>query len=254
MESPANQIYGDYAQALALCEGVGYALQDLTDVVIQKNIAARQAILKSAVLDQEASRTLLGVSFAMNSRSLRVIDFGGGGGHHQVLAAQALGEDCKIWWNIVETSAMCQSAKAIHTPGLKFFDTIAAAKEDLGNVDLVMASSSLQYCPDPLGYLDQLLAISAKYLYITRTPLSLAEKSLVSIQSSLLSHNGPGPLPQGYEDRTILYPITYVPLRHVEERIQQKYRIRFRLLEQAPNLSVDGMAINTHFGLFCELQ
>ncbi len=249
-----NQIYNTYNEALALCNGVGYSMQELTDVVVKKNIAMKQVINQDCFLSSDATRTLLSIGFAMNSNSVRILDFGGGGGYHYTLARLALGEKCKIQWNIVETQSMCESGAGIADLNLKFFNQISSAKLDLGNVDLVLTSSALQYCPDPLAYLSELLEVSAKYIYITRTPFFSGEKTLISIQGSMLSHNGPGPLPDGYVDQEILYPISFVPLKEVEALIQEKYTIRFKVLEEPANLFIEGQPVNAYYGFFCELK
>ncbi len=249
-----NQIYGSYDEALALCNGVGYSMNELTEVVVKKNLAVKELIKKDACLSSEATRTLLGIGFALNSKSIRVLDFGGGGGYHYTLARHALGDECQIKWDIVETESMCQAGVAIANEHLKFFSNISAAAADLGYVDLILSSSALQYCPDPIEYLKGLLAVSAKYIYITRTPFLNGENTLVSIQGSMLSHNGPGPLPDGYVDQQILYPISFVPLNKVEALIKEKYNIRFKVLEDAANLFIDGQPVNPYYGFFCELK
>lgn len=249
-----NKIYGSYGEALALCNGVGYSMHELTEVVVKKNIALKKSIKRDSFLGSEATRTLLGIGFALNSKSLRVLDFGGGGGYHYTLARHALGDGCQIKWNIIETESMCQAGLAIANDHLKFFRDTASAADDLGYVDLIFSSSSLQYCPDPIGSLKELLAVSAKYIYITRTPFLNGEDTLVSIQGSMLSHNGPGPLPDGYVDQEILYPISFVPINHVEALIKDKYNIRFKVLEDAANLFVEGKPVNTYYGIFCELK
>lgn len=249
-----NQIYSSYNEALARCNGAGYSMQTLTDVVVKKNIAMKQAVNQDCFLSSEATRTLLSVGFAMNSNSVRVLDFGGGGGYHYTLARHALGEKCNIKWNIVETQSMCESGAGMADLSLKFFNEISAAKLDLGSVDLILTSSALQYCPEPLTHLKELLEVSAKYIYITRTPFFSGDQTLVSIQGSMLSHNGPGPLPHGYVDQEILYPISFVPLKEVEALIQEKYTIRFKVLEEAANLFIEGNPVNPYYGFFCELK
>jgi putative methyltransferase (TIGR04325 family) len=253
-QTVVNQIYANYNDALSVCNGKGYSMQDLTDVVVKKNIAMKHSLTRDSYLSREATRTLMSIGFALNSKSVRILDFGGGGGYHYTLARLALGEECRIKWNIVETEAMCHSARIIADDSLKFFSTISAAEKDLGCVDLLLTSSALQYCPDPIAYLKDLLAVSAKYLYITRTPFFPGQQTLVSVQSSMLSHNGPGPLPDGYTDQEILYPISYVPLDQIETLIQEKYTIRFKVLEEPGNLFIDNQAVNAYYGFFCELK
>jgi hypothetical protein len=70
----------------------------------------------------------------------------------------------------------------------------------------------------------------------------------------MLSHNGPGELPAGYVDQEILYPISFLPLHQVEEAINQRYRIRFKVIEEAANLFIEGEPVNTYYGFFCELK
>jgi len=249
-----NQIYPNYGEALSVCNGVGYSMKALTDVVVQKNIAVKNSLTKDQFLGSDATRTLMSIGFALNARSVRVLDFGGGGGYHYTLARHALGNECKIKWHVVETESMCQSGQAMTDESLKFFNSISSAQKDLGNIDLLLTSSALQYCPDPIAYLKELLAVSAKYIYITRTPFFPGHQTLVSVQSSMLSQNGPGPLPQGYIDQEILYPISFVPIEQVEALIQEKYTIRFKVLEEPANLFVENQPVNAYYGFFCELK
>lgn len=248
-----NQIYANYEEALSACSGLGYSMQELTEVVVKKNIAMKQSLTRDQFLGSDATRTLMSIGFALNSQSVRVLDFGGGGGYHYTLARLALGEECHIKWNVVETETMCQSARPIADESLKFFSTISTAEKDLEHVDLLLSSSALQYCPDPIAYLKELLAVSAKYIYITRTPFFPGHQTLVSVQSSMLSQNGPGPLPPDYTDQEILYPISFVPLEQVEALIQEKYVIRFKVLEEPANLFIENQAVNSYYGFFCEL-
>jgi len=253
-ESVANKLYSNYEEALRLCNGDGYSKHELTEVVVKKNMVFRKSISHDSYLSGDVNRTLLAISFAINLSSIRVLDFGGGGGYHYTLAKHVLGDKCNIKWNIVETDSMCQSGAAIADESLRFFNDIHTASADLRNVDLILTSSALQYCPDPLAYLKDLLNVSAKYIYITRTPFFTGKTKLISIQSSMLSHNGPGKLPIGYEDQEILYPISFVPLNQVEKVIKEKYKIRFKVIEEAANLFIEGEPVNSYYGFLCELK
>lgn len=250
----ANKIYPNFEEALRLCNNVGYSNDQLTQVVVKKNISFQKNMTANNFLSSDATRTLLSLGPALNSNHLRVLDFGGGGGYHYTLARHVLGNKCDIKWNIVETDSMCKSGAAISDQSLKFFSDIQSAKADLGFIDLILTSSALQYCPDPLTSLNDLLSISSKYIYITRTPFFKGNKKITSIQSSMLSHNGPGELPAGYVDQEILYPISFLPLHQVEEAINQRYRIRFKVIEEAANLFIEGEPVNTYYGFFCELK
>jgi putative methyltransferase (TIGR04325 family) len=252
--SLANRVYPNYEEALRLCNHLGYSNEQLTEVVVKKNISFRKNITEDNFLSSDATRTLLSLGPALNSNQFRVLDFGGGGGYHYTLARHVLGDKYDIKWNIVETDSMCKSGAAISDQSLKFFNDIQSAKADLGFIDLILASSALQYCPDPLASLNDLLSTSSKFVYITRTPFFSGSEKIVSIQSSMLSHNGPGELPIGYEDQEILYPISFLPLQQVEEAINKRYRIRFKVTEEPANLFIDGEPANTYYGFFCELK
>lgn len=251
--SIANKLYSSYEEALNFCNNIGYSKKVLTEVVVKKNLAIQKLFTSEILLDNEVSRTLLAISSFLNSHSLRILDFGGGGGYHYTIARHVLGNNCNIKWNVVETDAMCNSGKAIADKSLKFFNNIDDAASDLGHIDLVLSSSSLQYCPDPLVSLQELLNVSAKFIYITRTPFHSGKNNLISIQSSLLSHNGPGPLPEGYNDEEVFYPITFVPLSHVENLININYNFKFKIKEEPGNLFFNNEPLNTYYGLFCEI-
>ena len=70
----------------------------------------------------------------------------------------------------------------------------------------------------------------------------------------MLSHNGPGKLPLGFADREIFYPISFAPLNQVETAIKEKYKIRFKVIEDAANLFIEGEPVNAYYGFFCELK
>jgi putative methyltransferase (TIGR04325 family) len=155
-------------------------------------------------------------------------DFGGGGGYHYTIASKALGNDSvNLKWHIVETTEMVKEAQRISTDYLKFYDGIAEAAKDFETIDLVFTSSALQYCPNPVIILEKLIALDAKYLFLTRTPFVESTRNIISTQTSNLSANGPGPLPKGFNDKKVTYPITYVSRKTIENILTKKYEIRF---------------------------
>ena len=138
---------------------------------------------------------------------------------------------------------MSKEAEKLSNRNLKFFDDIADAKNSIGEVDLVFTSSALQYCPDPIYFLRKLVELNAPYFFITRTPFSLGQNLLITTQTSKLSDNGPGPLPEGYSNRTITYPITYITKAMFEDVIGEKYDIQFKIEEDAGGFCLKGEAI-----------
>jgi putative methyltransferase (TIGR04325 family) len=224
----SRHFYSSYGTALAEC-GPGYLNCELAKIVVEKNRIFRDTLQKEKTLDLDVVRTSVGLlnpcSHAKQG-TLRVIDFGGGAGYHHTIAKFLLGSSLRMRWNVVETAEMAHQAKSLETDELRFFDNLDAAQKDLGQVDLILASGSLPYCPDPLAMLSALLKIDAEYLFITRTHLSEDPSRSITIQNSLRSTNGPGPLPKGFADGVIRYPLTFESRKTFEDLIKTRYFIK----------------------------
>jgi putative methyltransferase (TIGR04325 family) len=219
-------------------------------VVVDKNLRLFSDTSSNRVLGLEAFRTLAAIGLSTQSGNLNVIDFGGGGGYNYKLAKIAFGGEKTLKWHVVETPEMVSEAIRIKEADLRFYEDITDAKNDLVNVDLVFSSSALQYCPDPLYFLKELVKIDAKYLFITRTPFVDSTENIIAIQKSSLSSNGPGPLPEGIKDRSVFYPITYVSRSAVEDILGKYYEIRFMTDEGSGVFSTKGLTVNMN-GYFC---
>jgi len=237
----SNPLFFDsYSQALSSCPAEAYVGDDLVNTVIEKNRIIRQNLEVSPTLDSGALVALSGFAFE-DSKILKVLDFGGGGGYHHTIARLALPCDRSLSWTVVETPQMTRCAKILEDDSLRFFDNIEAAASHLGMVDVVLTSSSLQYTSNPLEALIGLLKLRAKRFFITRTAFNHEGSRLITIQRSRLSSNGPGPLPPGFHDRDVFYPITFEPLAAVEQLISyHDYRIRYRVTEGATHNGVNG--------------
>jgi putative methyltransferase (TIGR04325 family) len=227
----APRTFNSYEEAITACRNSAYEEEDLVKVVVEKNLIFRQTIRDSAVFDLSALRTAIALGLTNGESTLRVLDFGGGGGYHYTLAKAVLGNSRSLKWNVVETSIMVKEAQRIADSDLRFYDNINDAKKNLGSVDLVFTSSALQYCPNPVGCLRELTEVGATNIFITRTPFNQADNSLVSIQVSKLSENGPGALPVGFDDRNVSYPITFASRHEVEKVLRERYEIRFSINE-----------------------
>lgn len=246
-------VFPDFSQALQACKN-SYQNRELVDVVVEKNQIYRDSLKQNNLIDLGALRPVIAMGSILKDNKLNVIDFGGGGGFHFFIVKKILGNNFKLKWNVVETELMAQAAEAtLSTDDLSFSPNIPDAVQNLGKVDLVYTSSALQYCPDPYEVLRELVSIRAKYLFITRTPFIDEDKQMVTVQSSQLADNGPGPLPKKHKNRQLLYPITYASREEVEKILSQNYVIQYQTKESDTGFSFKGKKINSN-GYFCELK
>lgn len=247
---PRHPTFNTYAEATAACGKDTCQSSDLVKAVVEKNLVFRERLESCPAFDLRTLGSIFPLSIASTGNRLNVIDFGGGAGYHYTIANKTLGASTRLRWNVVETKAMANEAQRLADGNLKFFDNIEGAKNDLGEVDLVFTSSTLQYCPSPLDCLKELVEVGGKYLYITRTPFLESGQGIVTLQTSRLSANGPGPLPEGFADRKITYPITYASRSAVEDILRERYEIRFRTQEGREAFDAGNDNVDTN-GYFC---
>jgi putative methyltransferase (TIGR04325 family) len=250
----AHGNFASYDEATRACQSDAYEDETIVKVVVEKNRIFRQTLQGSPIFDLGALRTLIAVGLADTQGTLRVLDFGGGGGYHYALAKAVFRNSRSVKWNVVETSAMAKEAqKHLADADLQFFDNINDAKNNLGTIDLIFSSGALQYCPNPLRFWRELTELGATNIFITRTPLNDSEKSFISVQVSKLSENGPGPLPPGFEDRNVSYPIIFASKHEVEKILRERYEVRFSIKEDKGAFSAGKNEIDMH-GYFLTLK
>lgn len=242
--------YPTYEAARLACQQDAYQNNELINVVVDKNLIYREKIESNPVFDLSSLRTLIALGTIQSGNTLNVIDFGGGGGYHYTIAKTAFDSNKSVHWCVVETSAMAHHAQRLADGKLNFFADISSAKDSIDHLDLVFTSGALQYCPNPLSFLQKLVDLNAPYLFITRTPFLENDKTIITTQSSRLSSNGPGPLPRKYTDREVTYPLTYVSKKIVEEILTEKYDIRFRIDESDGGFGFHNEPISM-IGYFC---
>ncbi|WP_050475984.1 methyltransferase, TIGR04325 family [Herbaspirillum rhizosphaerae] len=245
-------VFSRYADALAQCQNDAYENDEIIKVVVEKNLIYKNKVAKHKTLDFNAIRTLLALGIMDNEKTFNVLDFGGGGGYHHAIAKIGF-RSSKIKWNVVETTAMAKEAQRLAGDDLRFFDNIDIAKQALGEIDLLFSSSALQYCPDPLAMLQKLVDVEARHLFITRTAFNDAPGTIIAIQRSHLADNGPGPLPDGFQNKEIAYPISFVDKAEVEKILTTKYDIRFAI-EENQAVHVIGDKEMHLYGYFCDLR
>jgi putative methyltransferase (TIGR04325 family) len=237
---PATETYLDYASALQKC-GEGYGDRQLAEVTLAKTRAILSSDLKVALYPPNADATLTGASL-IPGKELRVLDFGGSFGPHYFLAKQCLPK--RYRWAVVETELIASLGAEIANEELQFFTSIEAACAWLGGIDLVHASGSLQYTPQPKAAFSALVGLGAPYLAITRTAVALG-RECVTIQVSLLSGNGPvGGLPAGVEDRIVKCPRIFMAKADFIGTIEPRYRAIYQSWDNREGpLTADGVEL-----------
>ena len=200
-----TQTFPDFTAASAAC-GAGYSDADIAHVIAFKTA---QPIETRQFAPEQAINSVLAVSITaaeQAARPLTVLDFGGGCGFHYFRTSAAI--HTPLRWAIVETPTMAISAAKLADGRFDVFTDIAAAAQALGRVDLIHASSSIQYVPEPLATLKTLAALRPRYFALARFPW-WGGAQIVGVQVSTLAQNGIGPMPPHIPDRQVLYPITF---------------------------------------------
>lgn len=246
--------FSSYEEALEAATSAGYERRTLVNAIVQKTLIYKEEVLRSKHLELGSTQTLLGLVACGVGKSLNVLDFGGGAGIHYFQAVACLGSAIGLRWNVVETPSMVAAATAqLQSNRLKFFTSIESAVNDLESVDLVVSNSSLPYSPNPILSLDQLLSVRASHVFVSRTPLSEERRIKTFLQSSKLSHNGPGSLPKDFVDCEVQYPITVVPRQTFESQIKNHYSIRFWSREDS-GPSLRGVGPTQNYLYFLDLS
>lgn len=223
-------VYPSYEDAARVCVR-GYEEEDLLLVIYEKTVRLRDGLRnqKPPIVDLSTFRPLLALGFALKKEEIRVIDFGGACGVHYFMAKAVFGEGIKFAWRVVETEGLVRKSRALENDELRFFRDVVSAKADLSSVDLVFSTGALQYLANPCEALESLAACQAKHIFLSRLGLTTGIKELITVQRSMLSYNGLGPLPEGIVDREVLYPLVLSRKDQVEEILSKKYELRMQL-------------------------
>jgi putative methyltransferase (TIGR04325 family) len=254
LRSLKSPLFSSYQEALETCDNCGYEGSDVVKVVVEKNAIYRDKIISSRVIKPDTWRTVMAIGALSPSTDLRVLDFGGGGGYHYSIIRAVLGKEKTIRWNVVETEAMVKAAgERPIEDGLSFFNDMDKAAADLGRIDLIFTSGTLQSTPDPLVFLKKLVSLRAKHLFITRTAFNDGDETITTVQSSNLSSNGPGALPAGFTDREVRYPLTFAIKQKAEAILTEAYDIRFFIDEDKNVYLIQGRPFHM-YGYFCDLK
>jgi putative methyltransferase (TIGR04325 family) len=229
-----------------------YNSKRIAEVVVAKNKQLRADLHEREypILNFVLLRPLIAFSLTKNQK-LRVFDLGGGGGTHYLVVRRFIDSGIKLEWAIVETPAMVAEAQSLCEPELSFFDNSDSASRHLGTIDIAIASSVFQYLQDPIDALEDFLNLEAQFLFITRTALTNAAEPIFEIQKSRLKDNGPGRMPDCFEDEEIRYPLTVVNKDTFTRILETKYEIICEIEEDRSVHKIGNITVD-QFGFLCK--
>ena len=199
--------YASYSEAVKACQTeTPYQDQDLLECILAKTkryLSADAKVLSPYEVSLFVFLSLL--QGKSQSKILNVIDVGGACGMHYFQVRKVLPKNIRLRWKVVETPGMVRVASELTNDELSFHDDLKAAVAD-NVVDGVFLSGLLQCCEKPWKMLSNILSVGAEVLGIYRVGCCKGDKDYLTVQDSRLSTNGPGELPEGFEDRIVKYP------------------------------------------------
>lgn len=236
-----KNLFETYDDALAAA-GDGYDNDDLARVVALKTqVVARD--LERITLNPDPTAVInAAVCAAIAQRSgeiCRVVDLGGASGYHYLCAKSFL-DGHPHFWTVVETPAMVRAAEPLFgSSTLRFVSEFEEAFA--GEIDVLVFSGTLQCMPQPEDALRRVATAKPRRIVLARFPAYEGPR-VVGLQQSQLSHNGPGPMPDGIADRTVLYPVTFVPMSDVLSRLEG-YRVAQRYDSPSGTYEIDRQRV-----------
>jgi len=165
---------------------VGYADSGILERV---DAATREVIAGNAIYERDGFlfrdqeyrwplATALLFTYARDSY-LKVVDFGGSLGsaywqHRNLLPAD------KVTWTVVEQPHFVERGTDLPTSEISFTVDLNAALAEKPNV--VLLSSVLQYVPDPMSLIDQVVESAPATLLIDRSPMHAGASNIPTVQ------------------------------------------------------------------------
>lgn len=248
-------IYNAYADALSQCTTDAYEENELVEIIVKKTQRFAKEIATGGVnIWETAAYSMLGIINPIienHPGPVNVLDFGGAAGAHYFITRQLINKNVQLNWVVVETPGMVKQATQLATPELSFVDNFEEAVYRLGKIHLLHSSGTLQCVDNPLYFLNQIVNCNATWLLLNRLGLNKKDNDVITIHSSMLSWNGIGPLPEGYTDRWVKYPFTFLAENKFLETLQNNYSIAATFNDRSGMYPVEGEAI-IGYGILCK--
>lgn len=217
--------------------GVDYNTPLLSKVSKEKTLLHIEKLYKKEVSLSFEELKIFSLFYFNREKSFNVLDVGGGSGvHYHLLKSQF--KKINLKWTILETKEMVKSNKNNHTDELIFISEINLVSQD--KFDLIFLSGVIQYIPNPYNFLEKVFKINSKSIVITRTSFINNGNEFYRVQKSLLSENGPGPLPKEIREQNIYYP-EYLFSSEKFESFLKKSGLNFVVLEEGKGMVGDDI-------------
>jgi putative methyltransferase (TIGR04325 family) len=177
--------YPQYDEALRAAGALGYE-----EVAVVRTAVERHERFLTGRSAEEAGQGPLRIQ-ALVARALtraegnrfRVLDFGGALGVHHLAAEPLLAaarRETSIEWLVCETPAMAEVGRGqFSNDEVSFVSGLASAE---GRWNLVLASGSLQYVPDPVATFERLERLDHDLLALDRLPLLRSPQDRLAVQ------------------------------------------------------------------------
>jgi len=242
--------YPSYADALRACRGRGYEEAELVRVICEKTKAYRDEVARRPVLSVSSTDaySLLAAAYCAERRpdaqpTLTIVDFGGACGAHYFTFRKLFARSLRLKWVVVETKAMCAAATELANDELTFRADLDETLAFAGTVDLFHTSGTIQFLEEPYRVLERIASSGAQHLLFNRLALGAGSEDVVTVHRSMLSWNGIGALPAGFQDREVRYPYTLLSRRRFEEKLTgYEEVVEFEDRSGAPVLSHQGVS------------
>lgn len=257
---PKNEVqikYRDYYEALKDCTQDAYEDNEIVNVIFEKtkkfiNRIDRKDIIPVSEIEAHSLVSLINpILDNIDTKTINVVDFGGACGAHYFHSRALLNKSLKLNWYVVETPKMVSLAKELETNELKFTSDIFEAKSKLNEIDLLHTSGALQCVDKPYKYLKKIIDLNAKWLLFSRLGLNQNDKEVITVHSSKLSWNGIGEMPNGFEDKWVKYPFTFISEKKFLNFIEKEYKILSKFNDDTGIIPVLGENI-IGYGLLCK--
>jgi len=162
-------------------------------VILEKSIDATRKVRKGEVAFERDGLTFCEMEpnfpvlwaltrVAARHGRLHVLDFGGALGT-SYFQSRAFINSCRdLKWAIVEQPAhVAAGSKEFGNSELSFYGTIASACRE-NEYDVLLLSSVIQYLPDPLGFLSDVIRLRIPSIILDRTPFMANGTSRLTVQ------------------------------------------------------------------------